>query len=97
MSIQLLLTLVLVGADFPICTAPSGSTYPAPVYANGQYNVFWVDQRLGNRWSIFGARVTKQGLVIDRDGKELYTDSASYGCDAASDGSNFLIVTRNHC
>lgn len=92
-----LLLLALVGADFPICTAPSSSAYPATVYANGQYNVFWVDSRFGNRWSIFGARVTKQGIVVDRDGKELYTDSASYGCDAASDGTNFLVVTRNHC
>jgi hypothetical protein len=47
--------------------------------------------------SIYGSRVTKDGSVLDPNGVELYTDSAGYRCSAACDGTNFLVVTRNHC
>jgi hypothetical protein len=43
------------------------------------------------------ARVTKQGTVLDPTGVELFTDSIGYRVSAAWDGSNFLVVTREHC
>lgn len=88
---------VLVGGDFPISTAPSYTGYPSVCYANGQFNVFWIDQRYTPLMSLFGARVTKDGIVLDPTGRELYTDSAGYDCNVAFDGTNFLVVTRNHC
>lgn len=91
------LVVFLLDADFPICNAGNGQQYPAVVHAHDQYYVFWIDCRYTPDWSIFGARVTEQGNVIDPNGRELYTDSASYCCDAATDGTNFLVVTRNHC
>jgi len=91
------LLLVLLGADFPICTAANFNGYPSIHYANDQYCVFWVDQRLLPNMSIFGARVAKDGTLLDPNGVEIYTDSASYDCDVAYDGTNFLVVTRNHC
>jgi hypothetical protein len=47
--------------------------------------------------SIYGARVTVDGTVLDSNGVEICTDSAGYRCGVASDGSNFLVVFRNHC
>ena len=91
------LVFFLLSADFPICTAPSYTGYPAVCYANDQYYVFWIDQRSYPSLSIYGARVTKTGTVLDPNGIRLYSDSASYRCSAAFDGTNFLVVTRNHC
>lgn len=94
---MILLILLLIGVDFPISTAPNYTGYPSVCYANDQYYVFWVDQRQYPNMSIYGARVTKLGSVLDPNGVELYTDSAGYRCSAACDGTNFLVVTRNHC
>ncbi len=92
-----LLLFALLGADFPISTAPNYTGYPAVCRAESQYYVFWVDQRQRPNTSIYASRVTDTGTVLDPDGIELYTDSAGYRCSAAFDGTNFLVVTRNHC
>lgn len=92
-----LMLLAVLGADFPICTAPSYTGYPTVCYAHGRFNVFWIDQRRAPSMSIYGARVTVDGTVLDSNGVEICTDSAGYRCGVASDGSNFLVVFRNHC
>jgi hypothetical protein len=97
MAVAAHLLLCLLGADFPICTAPNYTGYPAVCHAEGRFYVFWVDQRQRPSMSIYGARVSHDGTVLDPDGVELYTDSAGYRCSAAFDGSGFLVVTRNHC
>lgn len=89
--------LLIISADFPICTAVGFQQNPAVTFANDQFYVFWIDARVSNRMGVYGARVTKTGTVLDGGGRLLYMDSASYSCDVAYDGSNFLIVTRNHC
>jgi hypothetical protein len=97
MTMMLPLLLALVGTDFPICTAPNYTGYPSLCFSEDNYYVFWVDQRQQPKRSIYGARVTTEGVVLDPNGVELYTDSAGYRCDVAFDGSNFLVVTRNYC
>jgi hypothetical protein len=87
----------LFSSDFPINTAPSYTGYPSVCYANEQFYVFWIDQRQLPLRSLYGARVSVDGTVLDPAGRELYTDSAGYNCDVAFDGTNFLAVTRNHC
>jgi len=91
------LILTLISADFPICTAANFNGYPTIHYANDQYYIFWIDQRLLPNMSIFGARVAKDGTLLDPNGVEIYTDSASYDCNVAYDDTNFLVLTRNHC
>lgn len=93
----LAVVLALVGSDFPISTAPNYTGYPSVCYANDQFYVFWIDQRHYPLMSLYGTRVTIDGTVLDANGRELYTDSAGYSCDAAFDGTNILAVTRNHC
>jgi branched-subunit amino acid ABC-type transport system permease component len=62
-----------------------------------QFYVFWEDQRQAPLAGVYAARVTKQGTVLDPTGVELFTDSIGYRVSAAWDGSNFLVVTREHC
>lgn len=92
-----LLLLALVGADFPICTASGYSGYSSVVYAQDQFYVFWEDQRQAPLTGLYAARVAKQGTVLDPTGIELFNDSIGYRVSAAWDGSNFLVVTRQHC
>ena len=97
LSMVLALVLALLSGDFPISTAPNYTGYPSVCYANNQFYVFWIDQRNLPLRSLYGARVTTDGTVLDPTGRELYTDSAGYNCDVAFDGTNLLAVTRNHC
>ena len=92
-----LLLLALVSADFPISTASGFTGYASVVYARDQFYVFWEDQRAAPLTGVYAARVTKQGAVLDPAGVELFTDSIGYRVSAAWDGSNFLVVTREHC
>lgn len=88
---------LLISADFAISPAPNFTGYPSLCYANDQFYVFWIDQRTLPNMSIYGSRVAKDGTVLDPSGVELYTDSASYDCNVAFDGTNLMVVTRNHC
>ena len=92
-----LILLALVSADFPICTASGYTGYASVVYAQDQFYVFWEDQRQAPLTGVYASRVTKQGAVLDPTGVELFTDSIGYRVSAAWDGSNFLVVTRQHC
>jgi hypothetical protein len=92
-----LLLFVLVSADFPICTAPGYTGYASVVYAEDQFYVFWEDQRAYPLTGVYAARVSRQGVVLDSAGRELFTDSIGYRVSAAWDGTNFLVVTREHC
>ncbi len=92
--------LVLSGADFPICTAPSFQDHPVVRYVDGVYYVFWCDERFyssSQEYAVYGARVTSDGHVIDPDGKLIFCDSVNTRFDVAFDGSNFLAVCRNGC
>ena len=100
MSFVLMLSLILPIADFPICTAPGDQYYPCAIYANDQYYVFWTDYRdysIDSSQSVFGARVSASGTVLDPDGKLLYKHRAGYAPAAAYDGTNFLVVFRDSC
>lgn len=94
------IVLLLVTSDFPISTALESQRYPAVCYQQDQYYVFWCDQRyygVDSTNCLYCARVTTAGTVIDTDGRLLFRDDAGYELDAAFDGTNFLVVFRNHC
>jgi len=100
MSFVLMLSLVLPGADFPICTAADEQYYPCAMYANDQFYVFWADYRyydVDSSECVFGARVDANGTVIDPDGKLLYKNRTGYEPAVAYDGTNFLVVFRDSC
>ena len=100
MTSLFVLWLLVPGADFPICTAVDVQDYPCAVYANDQYYVFWVDNRhhlVDSVHSVYGARVSANGTVIDPDGKLLFSNEAGYATCAAYDGTNLLVVFRDSC
>ena len=100
MNIILAFSLIVPGADFQICTAADDQYNPCAVYANDQYYVFWADYRyyeIDSSQSVFGARVSASGTVIDPDGKLLYNHRTGYAPAVAYDGTNFLVVFRDSC
>jgi len=100
MGLTLIMSLFILGADFPICTAADVQQYPCAVFANDQYYAFWIDDRYFTAESshaVFGARVSTSGTVIDPDGKLLFNRQAGYATAAACDGTNFLVVFRDSC
>ncbi len=94
------LVFLLIGADFPICAYTQHQYYSTAFYGNDQYYVFWRDYRyyyVDTTISIFGARVTTDGTVLDPDGKLFFSDQVGSGAEIAYDGTNFLGVFRNGC
>lgn len=95
-----LFTPFLISANFAICTDTSQQYYPAAIYANSQYYVFWADYRYyssSGLYSLFGARVTTSGNVLDPNGKLLFRRQAGYEPRVAYDGANFLVAIRDSC
>ncbi len=98
MGLIMIMSLYLINADFPISTNSLTQHYPCPLYENGQYYVFWSDQRYYSPdYSIYGARVAIDGTVLDPDGKMIFRRQTAFELSAAYDGANFLIVSRDSC
>lgn len=93
----LFLLLIVAGIDFPVSVDPNDQNLPAVVYACDQYYVFWNDLRCypPDR-SVFAARVTMNGQVLDPQGIEILRDRTEF-VDAAFDGANFLVVLQDSC
>ncbi len=95
------LCLLLIGNDFPICTYNEIQNNPDVIYAFDQYYVIWLDYR--SRYtedsliSVFGSRVTTDGIVLDQDGKRLFDRQVDNPINMASDGTNLLVVLRDSC
>jgi hypothetical protein len=91
-----LIFLFLV-VDFPVTTAVLSQHYPVVQYINDQYYVFWTDLRhYSPDRSIYGARVTGNGLVIDPEGRPIIRDRAVKSA-AAFGAGNFLIAVQDSC
>ncbi len=83
---------VLDTAGVAVCTSSGDQVTPAVAYNGTDYLVLWQHQEAGVR-DIYGARVNRQGVVLDPDG---FIVSAAAGAQeqpaAASDGDDFLVV-----
>ncbi len=91
------LLFFLINIDFPISTAVNEQFEPAIAFANNQYYVFWVDYREQfTIRSIYGARVTTEGAVLDPEGKLIFM-SRTEAVDVAYDGGNFLVALQDSC
>ncbi len=91
------LLIMLVSADFTISTAPEDQQLPVVLYTDTHFCVFWQDMRHfpGDR-SLYGARVTQDGTVLDEEGKLLFRDQVVV-LDAAYDGVNMLVAFQDSC
>lgn len=87
--------LILFSSDFLICDDQAFQYNPNVVFVDSIYYVFWSDDRYAA--SIYAARVTTDGTVIDTSGRFLYHGYPMYGARVAYDGQNFLAVFRDSC
>lgn len=100
--ISLLLTLSLIfvnQGDFPICQASNVQATPEVIFADSLFYVFWTDFRYSaaDTYSIYGARVTTGGNVLDVDGKLVFANKAETRPAAAYDGTNILVALQDSC
>lgn len=82
------------GIDSPV-TAPSGAAQSEPAVASNTnlYLVAWVDDRLGSGKDIFGARVSREGVLLDPHGLAICTAPSDQLVPAvAANGGDFLVV-----
>lgn len=89
--------IMLMTADFSISTAPEDQQGAVALYADTHFCVFWQDMRHfpGDR-SLYAARVTPDGAVLDQEGKLLFRDAVVV-LDAAYDGVNMLVAFQDSC
>jgi hypothetical protein len=91
------LVLCLIGSDFMISESIQDQSYPVVEFAHNQYYVFWYDMRhYSPDRSIYAARVTENGMVIDPQGRPVLIDR-NMRVAAACDGVNFLAVIQDSC
>jgi hypothetical protein len=85
---------VLDPTGFPVCTeAHHGSLSPVVAFDGTNYLVAWFDQRRLEGGDVYAARITPDGVVLDRDGFVVNEDAASQSnAVIASDHSGWLVA-----
>jgi hypothetical protein len=100
MASFVLLTVFLFNqGDFPICQAGDVQATPEVIFADSLFYVFWTDFRYSSvdTYSVYGARVTMDGAVLDTDGKKIFANKAETRPAVAFDGTNFLVALQDSC
>ena len=87
--------LMLINSDFVVCGHEEQQYQPSVIYVDSLFYVFWSDFR--QEMSIYGARLTSEGTVLDTAGVFFYQGYSTYGVRTASDGQNLLFVFRYGC
>ncbi|TES91007.1 MAG: hypothetical protein E3J87_08770 [Candidatus Cloacimonadota bacterium] len=93
----LLLLPLYLGAEFVICNETGIQYEPEIGFDGTNFFVIWSDVR-GSRTSIFGARVTQSGTVLDPGGfRLLLQDDEQSHSSIAYDSTNYLVVWKFGC
>ncbi len=87
--------VIAFGQDFAVCEHPEYQANPCIIYAHEAYTVFWLDHR--SPTSIYAARVTTDGCLIDTNAHHIYTGLPADDIRAAADDEQLLIVFRQGC
>jgi len=85
--------LVLNPEGIPVSAASGFQGEPAVAFDGTNYLVVWTDTREGDE-DIYGARVTRDGVLVDTSGLTLVNDDSTgqTGPAVCYDGSNVLLV-----
>ena len=93
----LLLLPFCMNAEFIICNETGIQYEPEIGFDGTNFFVIWSDTR-GTLPSIFGARVTQSGIVLDPGGfRLLLEDDDQSHSSIAYDGTNYLVVWKFGC
>jgi len=87
--------VVLDKDDIAISTAANNQECPAIAFDGTNYLVVWQDSRNDSitQDDIYGARISKDGIVLDKDGIAISTETDyQYNPDIAFDGTNYLVA-----
>ncbi len=86
--------ILLDTESIAISTAESWQLQPTISFDGADYFVVWGDNRNGlGEWDIYGARVTKSGIVLDTAGIAVSTAANGQNYPALSfDGTNYLVA-----
>jgi hypothetical protein len=84
---------VLDPRGIPVCTTASAQHDPALSFDGTNYLVAWEDSRSGPPFDIYGARVTKAGVVLDTSGIAICAAvNGQWEPAVAFDGTAYLVV-----
>jgi hypothetical protein len=85
---------VLDRRGIPISTATRGQSPSGVAFGGTNYLVVWLDGRYGfGKSDVYGSRVSRAGVVLDRDGIAISTEGAERSPPSvAFDGTNYLVV-----
>ena len=90
--------VVLDPECIPVCSLSVCLATPAVASGDSACLVVWTQERDSVTTDIYGARVTRSGVVLDPDGIPIAQDSGNQDEPAvAPDGSNYLVVFRDAC
>ncbi len=87
---------VLDPAGIAISTADDYQWYPAVAFDGASFLVVWQDYRNGSDPDIYGARVSREGAVLDPSGIAASTAAGDQGAPGvAFDGTDYLVVWQD--
>ena len=87
--------VVMDPSGIVVSAATSDQLYPAVAFDGTDFLVVWQDERSGES-DIYGARMTKDGAVLDPSGIAVSTAAYDQSFPAVSfDGTNFLVVWQD--
>ena len=85
--------VVLDTAGVAISTATNDQSYPALAFDGENFLVAWADYRISSSWDIYGARVSRDGIVLDPTDIAISTATGTQSHPVlACDGENCLVV-----
>jgi hypothetical protein len=97
LTICVFLLPVLLDAEFIICGTDGIQLEPAIGFDGVGYLVLWTDARTALT-SLYGARVTQTGVVLDTVGVKVLSElNLQAHASLAFDGSNFLVAWQFGC
>jgi phosphoribosylformylglycinamidine (FGAM) synthase PurS component len=84
-------------AGFLISQSANNQNFPAAGFDGQNFLVAWADDRNGNGWDIYGARVTPEGEVLDPAGFVISEAAMDQRLPAIGfDGRNFVVVWEDY-